>query len=119
MPKKPEKNKEEIKEKEKPKKISPEEFKSKVLELSKKGLTSEKIGEALRKEGIHSKEHNKKISKILKEENLYENPDFKNLEKKLEKINLHLEKNKGDKRAKREKDRIFSRLRRIRLYLKK
>jgi ribosomal protein S15P/S13E len=101
----------------KQKKPSQKEFESRVLELLKKGLTTEKIGEALRKEGIHPKEYSQKISKILKEK--YENPDFKNLERKLNAIKNHLEKNKGDKRAMREKDRIFSRLRRIRLYLKK
>lgn len=116
MPKKSKENKK--KNKEKHEKISEEEFEKKVIELAKKGLTSEKIGESLRKEGIHSKEH-KKISKILKEKNIYENPDFKNMEKKLSVIRTHLEKNKGDKKAMREKDRIFSRLRRIRLYLNK
>ncbi len=48
------------------KKLSQEGFEKKVLELASKGLTSEKIGEELRKQGIHPKEYNKKISKILK-----------------------------------------------------
>jgi ribosomal protein S15P/S13E len=97
----------------KEKKISEKEFEKRVLELAKEGLTSEKIGEALRKEKIHPKEFKKKISKILKENDLYENPDVKNISKKLEAIKVHYEKNKQDKRAKREKDRIFSQLRKI------
>jgi len=49
------------------KKISQSEFEKKVLELAKKDVTSEKIGEILRKEGIHPKNYSKKISVILKE----------------------------------------------------
>jgi ribosomal protein S15P/S13E len=99
-------------------KISEEEFEKKVIELAKSGLTSEKIGENLRKQNIHPKEFNKKISKILKEKNIYQNPDLKNVEKKLEKIKIHYEKNKQDKRAMREKDRVFSQIRKIKKYLK-
>lgn len=101
-----------------PKKISDDEFEKIVLELANNGLTSEKIGENLRKQGIHGKEHGKKISKILKEKNLYENPDIKNIEKKLSGILKHLEKNKQDKRAMREKDRIFAHLRKLKKYFK-
>ncbi|MEK6875162.1 MAG: hypothetical protein AABX30_00600 [Nanoarchaeota archaeon] len=90
------------------KKLTQDEFEEKVIELAKTGLTSEKIGEKLRKEGVHSKEYNKKISLILKEKNFYINPDTKNIRIKLEKIEKHCEKNKQDKRAVREKDRIFS-----------
>ena len=116
MPKKSE-AKESVKEERK--KISQAEFEKQVIELAKKGLTAEKIGEQLRKQKIHSKEFSKKISAILKENNLYKNPDETNVEKKLEKINSHIQKNKQDKKAKREKDRIFSQLRKIRKYLKK
>ncbi len=115
MPKKTEeKNKEEAK---KSKKISKEEFRKRVLELSEKGLTAEKIGETLRKEGIHSKEFGEKISKILG--NKYISPDEKNISEKLEKIEKHLSKNKKDKRAMRDKGKIFARLRRLRKYLNK
>ncbi|MBA7594213.1 hypothetical protein ES703_01152 [subsurface metagenome] len=88
------------------------------MELISKGLTSEKIGEELRKQGIHTKEYNKKISKILGEKNKYINPDMKNIEEKLEKIKKHYEKHKQDKRAMREKDRIFAKLRKIKKYHK-
>ncbi|MEM3091956.1 MAG: hypothetical protein QXX55_00620 [Candidatus Pacearchaeota archaeon] len=96
--------------------LSQEEFESKVLELGKKGLTAEKIGEELKKEGIHVKEHNKKISKILKERNLYIIPEIKNLEIKLKKLREHSQKNRQDKRAMRDAERIHSKLRKIKKY---
>ena len=111
MPKKSEK-----KAKAEPKKLSQEEYEKKVLEYAKKGLTSEKIGEELRKQGIHPKEYNKKISKILGKE--YVSPELKNMESKLKKIETHYTKNKQDKRAMREKSRVFSQLRKIKKYLK-
>lgn len=105
------------KKKEDKKKLTQAQFEKKILELAEKGLTSEKVGETLKKEGVHPKEYSKKISQILKEKKKYENPDLKNVEAKLERIKKHYEKNKQDKRAKREKDRIFSQLRRIKKYL--
>ena len=100
----------------KTKKLSQKDYEKKVLELAKKGLTSEKIGEELRRQNIHPKEHNKKISKILGEK--YVNPDLKNVEVKLERVKKHYEKNKQDKRAMREKDRIFAQLRKLKKYFK-
>ena len=97
-------------------KISDEEFEKKTVELAKKGLTAEKIGETLRKEGIHPKEYSKRISVILKEKNLYVTPELKNVKEKLEKIKKHAEKNKQDKKAIREKDRVFSQLRKLKKY---
>lgn len=114
MPKKMEKNSET---EEKQKKLSLEEYEKKVMELSDKGLTAEKIGEELRKQGIHPKEYNKKISKILGKK--YIDPELKNTEEKLSKIEQHSKKNKQDKRAIRERSRIFSRVRKIKKYLKK
>lgn len=101
-------------EKDKKKKISQKEYEKKIKELAKAGLTSEKIGQKLRDEGIHPSEYSGKISKILGKE--YINPDLKNVEEKLEKIKTHYESNKQDKRAKREKDRIFSQLRTLKKY---
>ena len=108
--------KEKTEEKTKTKKISEEEFEKKVIELADKGLTSEKIGEKLRKEGIHPKEYDKKISKILEENNKYTNPDLENLDNKLKGIIKHSEKNRQDKRAKRAKEIITGRLRRLKQY---
>ena len=102
----------------KTKKISQTEFEKKVIELSKKGITAEKIGENLRKQNIHPKEYDKKISKILKEKNIYVNPDLSITEKKLEGIKIHYEKNKQDKRAKREVVRISAKIRKMKKYLK-
>jgi len=109
--KKQERNKEKIK------KLTQEEFEKKVLELAKKGLTSERIGEELKKQNIHPKEHKKKISKILGDK--YSIPDIKNVEIKLGKIKKHFEKNKKDKKAMREKERIAAQLRRLKKYFKK
>lgn len=118
MPKKTKQKKEDKGEKQKVEKITQKEFEKKVIELSEKGITCEKIGEALKKQGIHPKEYEKKISKILKEQNKYVNPDVKNIEKKLEKISAHSLKYRQDKRAKREKDRVFSQLRKTKIYFK-
>lgn len=119
MPRKKTAEKAEVKkEKIESKKVSEAEFEKRVLEFAESGLTSEKIGEALRKEGIHPKEHNKKISQILKKEGKYVNPDLQNISRKLEKIKVHFEKNKQDKRAMREKDRVFSQLRILKKYAK-
>jgi ribosomal protein S15P/S13E len=100
----------------KPKKISQKEFEKKIMELANKGLTSEKIGEELRQQGIHPKEYDKKISKILKDK--YIIPDLKNVEEKLERVKKHYEKNKQDKKAMREKDRIFAQFRKLKNYFK-
>jgi ribosomal protein S15P/S13E len=99
------------------KKISQTEFEKEVHKLADKGLTAEKIGEELRKKGIHSKEYSGKISKILG--NKYISPDLKNVEEKLKKLEEHFDKNKQDKRAKREKDRIISKLRKMKKHLNK
>jgi len=120
MPKKKaektEEHSEEKKTVEAPKKLSQLEFEKEVLELAEKGLTSEKIGETLRKKGIHPKDSSKKISKILKDKNLYVNPDLKNIEAKLKKVSDHYGKNKLDRRAMRERERIFSQLKRAKEY---
>jgi ribosomal protein S15P/S13E len=97
-------------------KISQVEFEEKVIELAKKGLTSEKIGEELRQQKIHPREYNKKISKILGDR--YINPDLKNVEEKLKRIDKHCAKNKQDKRAIREKNRVFAQLRKLKKYFK-
>jgi|TARA_Y100000034_G_C6889871_1_gene409190 ribosomal protein S15P/S13E len=107
-----------VKKKSTTKKISQTEFEKKIIELSKKNLTAEKIGESLRKQNIHPKGYNKKISKILKEKNIYVNPDLVNIGKKLEGLKIHYEKNKQDKRAKREVVRISAKIRKLKKYFK-
>ena len=109
---------EEEKETKEPKaKPSESEFEKRVIELAEKGLTSEKIGEALRRERIHPRDY-KKISKILKVKGKYIIPDLKNIETKLGKISVHTQKNKQDKRAIRDKERIAAKLRRAKAYFK-
>lgn len=100
------------------KKLTQTEFEEKVIGLTDKGLTSEKIGETLRQQGIHPKDFKKKISKILQEKGKYINPDLKNVEEKLARIQKHKEKNKQDKRAMREKDRVFAQVRKLKKYFK-
>ncbi len=107
----------EEKEAQKAKKLSEKEFEKKVIELAEKGLTAEKIGEELKKEGVHSREYTKKISQILGKK--YINPDVKNVGEKLAKIEKHYEKNMQDKRAMRDRDRIFAQLRNLKKYQKK
>ncbi|MBS3076577.1 hypothetical protein J4481_02445 [Candidatus Pacearchaeota archaeon] len=101
----------------KQKKLSQPDYEKKVIELAEGGMTSEKIGEELRRQGSHPQEYNKKISEILREKNLYQDPELKNIEKKLAGVEKHYDKNHQDKRAKREKDRLFSHLRKIKKYL--
>lgn len=98
-------------------KLTQEEFEKKVIKLADEGLTAEKIGEQLKKQGIHSKEYNKKISQILGSK--YKNPDLENISLKLSRIEKHAEKNHSDKRAMREKGRIFAQLKRLKEYLNK
>lgn len=97
-------------------KITQTEFERKVKELAEQGVTSEKIGEKLKKDGIYSAEFGKKISEIMGDK--YSPPDLLNIHNKLEKIKKHIEKNKQDKRAIREKDRIYSQLRNLKRYFK-
>ncbi|MDP3992181.1 MAG: hypothetical protein U1B79_00970 [Candidatus Pacearchaeota archaeon] len=108
---------EETEKKSRTEKISEKEFAAKVIELAEKGMTSEKIGEALRHQGIHSKEYGK-ISRILKEKGIYQIPEIKNIQEKLNRVTAHKEKNIQDKRAMRERERIFSLLRKQKQYHK-
>ncbi len=101
---------------EKKEKTSQENYEKRVVELAKEGLTSEKIGEKIRHEGMHPKEYNKKISHILIEKNIYVNPDLKNVEAKMKNISMHYEKNKQDKKAMREAQRVSSHLRKLKQY---
>ena len=115
MPKKTEEKN--IENTQKTKRVSKEEFEKRVFELAEKGLTSEKIGETLRREGIHPKEFGKKISKILGSK--YISPDMKNIEENLERIKKHFAKNKKDRRAMRDKEKTSAKLRRLKKYLKR
>ena len=112
----PKAKKSDKKEKVKVEKLSQEDFEKRILDLASKGLTSEKIGEKLRSEGIHPKDYSKKISKILKEKGKFVSPDLKSVDEKLERVKKHFEKNKQDKRSMRDRERIFSKLRKLKRY---
>jgi len=99
-------------------KITLKEFEKKVLELAKTGLTSEKIGEKLKQEGIHSNDFDKKISQILKKENEYANPDLKNIEEKLKRIDSHYARNRQDKKTLKSRERVSAKLRKLKNYFK-
>ncbi len=64
------------------------------------------------------KKSGKENLKTVEEKKKHTNPDVANIEKKLERIKNHYEKNRQDKRAMREKERIASKLRRIKKYHK-
>jgi ribosomal protein S15P/S13E len=98
------------------KKPTLEEYEKKVIELAKNGLTSEKIGEQLRRENIHPQEYKKKISKILKEKEIYTNSDLKNIQKKLEGLDKHFQGNKQDKKAKKDREKIYGNYKKLKEY---
>ena len=91
-----------------------------VIELGKKGHHPAEIGSILKeKHGIYDiKVLGKKISKILKNAKINYKSDLDFVSEKLSKITNHYEKNKQDKRAMREKDRVFAQLRKIKVYHK-
>ena len=63
------------------------EIEEKILELAKKGMTSEKIGLELKKQGIFIKSALKKrISKVLAEKKHYVDADLKYIEEIIEKL---------------------------------
>ncbi len=79
-----------------------EEVKKLVIDLSKEGYPSEKIGLILRdKYGVYVNNFGLKISKILKEEGIWKNSDMKNINDNFEKLSNHLKENKHDYPAKR------------------
>ncbi len=121
MPKKSErkvKEKVEKKPKIESKKLSEAEYEKAILALAEKGITSEKIGLELSKQGIHPREHKIKISRVLKKHKVYTQPDIKNVHGKMEKIKAHVGKNKQDKRALRDLVRVTAQLRKTRQYHK-
>jgi len=64
-----------------------------ILDLAKQGLTSDKIGLALKEKGIGEHE---KISEILRKNNIFEDADIKNLTIKVERLKKHIAKNIHD-----------------------
>ena len=81
-------------------KLTAKEFETKVIDLAKKGLTTEKIGLELKKEKIYAKDYIK-LSKILKANKLFTSSDIASLTKRVEKLQKHALKHKQDKCHKR------------------
>jgi len=78
------------------------EIEEKIVELAKKGMTSEKIGIELKKQGIFVKSAlNKRISKVLKEKKHYVDADLKHIEKIIERLKKHISAHKHDYPSKR------------------
>ena len=90
-----------------------------ILELGRKGFTSEKIGLELKKQGLYAKSTGMKISRILKKENLFIEPDIKSYEKAIEKIKKHKEKHKQDMACGRAFSKKQSKILKLRKYRKK
>jgi len=84
-------------------KYTEEEVKAIIQKLAGQGLTSEKIGLALRDQyGIpRVKIYGIKIKGVLEEKNQFKEPTIENLQKKLDKVIEHYKKNKQDKNAER------------------
>lgn len=84
-------------------KYSEDEVRAIITKMANKGMTSEKIGLALRDQyGIpKAKIFNIKIGKVLMENNKQEDPNIINLTNKLNKLMQHYDKNKQDKKAHR------------------
>jgi ribosomal protein S15P/S13E len=83
-------------------KISKQDAEKLVLDLAKKGITSEKIGLELKKLKIDAKSTlGRRISHHLKENNMNVNPDIENLKKTVEELKKHLGKNKHDEPGRR------------------
>ena len=100
-------------------KIKIEEVKELALDLSKKGMTPEKIGLVLRDQyGIPTtRVFGKKLSQLLNENK--ELVDLKNLKKKYEKQKIHSAKNKQDKVAQRTTNKTEGKINKLKRYYKK
>ena len=101
-------------------KYTQKEVEAIIIKLADKGLTSEKIGLALRDQyGVpKTKIYNIKIGKILKEKAKFQEPADLNLSKKLEKVIAHYKKNKQDKKAERSLIITKAKLKKIKDYQK-
>ena len=94
--------KKKITEKTKEANSSAKEVEAKIIELGKTGMTSEKIGLELKRQGIYAKQIvGRKINQILKENGMDKEADIKNLEEKVSTLKVHFGKNKHDFQAKR------------------
>tara|TARA_Y100000034_G_scaffold24824_2_gene29156 strand:+ start:1341 stop:1676 length:336 start_codon:yes stop_codon:yes gene_type:complete len=80
-------------------KLSSKEIEALIVDLGKKGISSEKIGLILRdKHGIPKVKPllNKRISEILEENDVETKSQIDHINEKIEKIKVHVTKNKQD-----------------------
>jgi ribosomal protein S15P/S13E len=96
-------------------KITKEDFEKTVLDLAKKGMTTEKIGLELKKQGIKKakKDFGVRISSILKKHNIYTSPEKQNVTKTIDTLKKHITKNHHDYSARRALITHESRIRKI------
>jgi len=73
-----------------------EEIEKLIVDLAKKGMTSEKIGLKLKEKGIYVKNYGLKIGKILEKYNFPNDADIRNLEKKIERMKKHFQRHPHD-----------------------
>ncbi len=101
-------------------KYTEDEVKEIILKLADKGLTSEKIGLALRDQyGIpKTKIYNIKIGQVLKEKNKFVEPSLLNLQKRTERVEAHSNKHRQDKKAGRTLILVKAKLKKVKDYLK-
>lgn len=78
-------------------KLTEKEIESKVLELGKANVNSERIGLELKKLGTKPSDYKKRISQILRENNIIRHSDLDNLKKSLATLKKHSEIHKQDK----------------------
>lgn len=74
----------------------------KIVELAKKGISPEKIGLELKKQGLFVKKTlGKRITEVLKSRGIEMNADLLNLQRNVETLKKHISINKLDFKAKR------------------
>ena len=83
-----------------------------ILDLSKKGKSSEKIGIVL-KEDYHIKNFKKTYGKKISDITNQRDADVKNVSKKVETLQLHLDKNKKDQPARRRLIQLAAKLKKL------
>ena len=82
-------------------KLTKEKYTDLVLELAKKGMSSEKIGLLIKKEHKIVPRSFEKIGKILKKHNITNQPDKENLRKKVKILEKHSSSHKQDQTFRR------------------
>ncbi|MFH1711419.1 MAG: hypothetical protein ABH840_03860 [Nanoarchaeota archaeon] len=96
-------------------KLSKEKYEEIVLELAKKGMTSEKIGLIIKKEHKIVPRSFEKIGKVLKRHNIESDADTSSLIKAVKKLTKHSLTNKQDQTFRRSLSKKAAKLRKMRI----